>query len=222
MIPAANESPLTPLRFLQRSAEVYSDSVAIVYGRRRYTYAEFADIAQRFAQALTARIEPGDRVAFLSPNLPEMLIAHFAVPLAGGILVALNSRLAKAEIDYILEHSGARLLFVDTELLGTLGDPLADAPALTGVIEIVDAEFGPGADGVGVGVGVQSFESFLAEAAPDAPVLPWTVADEREVITIGHRTTGKPRCRGRPPRRLPELFEVFYNYYQRLGVLRGR
>ena len=77
MISSANDSPLTPLRFLQRSAEVYPAKDAIVYGARRYTYAEFADVAQRFARALKARIEPGDRVVFLAPNLPEMLIAHF-------------------------------------------------------------------------------------------------------------------------------------------------
>ena len=136
--PAANDSPLTPLRFLQRSAEVYPAKEAIVYGARRYTYAEFADTAQRFARALKARIEPGDRVVFLTPNVPEMLIAHFAVPLAGGVLVALNSRLAKAEIDYILNHSEARLLFVDEELMATVGNAFESAPALTGVIEIAD------------------------------------------------------------------------------------
>ena len=189
----ANDSPLTPLRFLQRSAEVYPTKPAIVYGARRYSYAEFADAAQRLAQALRARIEPGDRVVFLAPNVPEMLIAHFAVPLAGGVLVALNSRLAKAEIDYILNHSEAKLLFVDAELVATVGNSLAVAPALAGVIEIADAEFGLAASGLDVGQ--QSYASFLAEADPAAAPLPWTVADERTVISINYTsgTTGKPK-----------------------------
>ena len=91
----ANFQPLTPLRFLERSAAVFPDKLAIVCGERRYTYREFADEATRVAQALQASgIEPGDRVAYLCPNVAEMLIAHFAVPLSGGVLVALNVRLS--------------------------------------------------------------------------------------------------------------------------------
>ena len=62
-------------------------------------------------------VEPGDRVAYLMPNLPEMLIAHFAVPLAGGILVAINTRLTAEEVSYILRHSGAKILVTDAALL---------------------------------------------------------------------------------------------------------
>ena len=108
-----NRSELTPLRFLERSAAVFPDRLAIVYGARRSTYAEFADEVQRLAGVIRARINSGDRVAFLAPNVPELLIAHFAVPLAGGVLVAINSRLAKPEVAYILNHSEARLFFAD-------------------------------------------------------------------------------------------------------------
>ncbi len=65
---------------------------------------------------LASGIGPGDRVAYLMPNLPEMLIAHFAVPLIGAMLVAINTRLSGSEIAYILEHSGASILVVDSEL----------------------------------------------------------------------------------------------------------
>ena len=79
-----NDSPLTPLRFLKRSAEVFPSKVAIVYGARRYTYLQFAAVTETLARAIRSRIAPGDRVAFLSPNTPEMLVAQFAVPLAVG------------------------------------------------------------------------------------------------------------------------------------------
>ena len=192
MISTANDSPLTPLRFLQRAAEVYPAKQAVVYGERRYSYADFADTAQRFARALRGRIEPGDRVVVLAPNVPEMLIAHFAVPLAGGVLVALNSRLAKAEIDYILNHSQARMLFVDAELVATVGDSFAASPHLRGVVEIADPEFGLATGGIDVGQ--ESFASFLADGAQGDP-LPWSVADERTVISINYTsgTTGKPK-----------------------------
>ena len=75
---------LTPLAFLRRSAEVYPDKTAIVYGDRRHTYREFAAEATRVAHALRGSgIDPGDRVAYLLPNIPEMLVAHFAVPPPG-------------------------------------------------------------------------------------------------------------------------------------------
>lgn len=194
-----NDSPLTPMRFLQRSAEVFPNKNAIVYGARTYTYAEYSAMAQRMARAIRARIEPGDRVIFLAPNIPEMLIAHFAVPLAGGVLVALNSRLAKPEIDYVIAHSEASLLFLDAELVATVGSAYDASPALRHVVEIGDPEFGLAESGLSFGQ--QSLESFLAEADRIVPgsfddrPLRWEVEDEREVIAINYTsgTTGKPK-----------------------------
>jgi fatty-acyl-CoA synthase len=98
----ANFQALTPLRFLERSAAVFPEKLAIVCGGRRFTYREFAEEATRIARALQASgIQPGDRLAYLCPNLAELLIAHFAVPLAGGVLVALNVRLSPDEVGYI-------------------------------------------------------------------------------------------------------------------------
>jgi len=94
---SAGYTPLTPLAFLERAAGVFGAKTAVVHGTRRSTYAELAANATRTARALRASgIRPGDRVAYLLPNIPEMLVGHFAVPLAGAVLVAVNTRLAPA------------------------------------------------------------------------------------------------------------------------------
>src|SRR5690348_1264724 len=102
---------LTPLSFLQRSVAVFPDKTAVVHGERRYTYREFAARVYRLASHLRAcGLQKHDRVAFLCPNTPALLEAHYAVPAAGGILVAVNTRLNAQEVAYILKHSGARFL----------------------------------------------------------------------------------------------------------------
>src|SRR6266581_6885548 len=115
---------LTPVSFLERSALVFPDKTAIVHENRKYTYREFAERVYRLASALrNAGMQKHDRVAFLCPNTPAMLEAHFGVPAAGGILVAINTRLNTQEIDFILKHSGAKFLFVDDELYSLI-EPL--------------------------------------------------------------------------------------------------
>src|ERR1700761_7267541 len=113
---SANRTELSPLSFLQRSALVYPNRVAVVHGDRRYTYSEFRNRVNRLASALRqAGLQKGDRVAFICPNIPPLLEAHFGVPAAGGVLVALNYRLTATDIAGLLEHSGARFVFVDRE-----------------------------------------------------------------------------------------------------------
>src|SRR5215212_8257397 len=108
---------LTPLSFLRRSAYLFPEKTAVIYGDRRYTYNEFEERVNRLASRLReADLLKGDRVAFLCPNSPPMLEAHFAVPAAGNVLVSVNTRLAKDEIKYIVEHSNSKMVFVDTEL----------------------------------------------------------------------------------------------------------
>lgn len=187
----ANQSALSPLRFLERSASVFPDRTAIVHGDRRYTYREFGDEVQRLAQVLKARIAPGDRVAYLCPNTPEMLMAHFAVPLAGGILIALNSRLAGPELEYILDHSGATILFVDSELLGSASTARAKVPGVREIVEIPDSTVT--VEPV-TGVATITYAELLASDVDRTP-LPWTVADELTPIAINYTsgTTGKPK-----------------------------
>ncbi|NMI00382.1 acyl--CoA ligase family protein [Pseudonocardia acidicola] len=182
-------TPLTPLAFLRRSAEVYPDKQAIVYGDRRSSYAEFAAEATRVAHALRGSgIEPGDRVAYLLPNVPEMLVAHFAVPLAGAVLVAINTRLSTEEIRYILDHSGAKLLVVDAALYPQVAPVAADLKTVEEIITVID----PAAPGDGTGSGV-TYDDLLARGADDP--LPWAVEDENATIAINYTsgTTGKPK-----------------------------
>ena len=185
---AANFQPLTPLRFLERSAAVFPDKLAIVCGDRRFTYREFADEATRIARALQASgIQPGDRVAYLCPNLAELLIAHFAVPLAGGVLVAMNVRLSADEVGYISRHSGAKLLIVAEELLPSVPDG-GSLGRVGEVIVISDAS--AGSDGARP---LRDYGEFRLRGSGDP--LPWTVDDELATISINYTsgTTGDPK-----------------------------
>jgi len=182
-------TPLTPLAFLERSAQIYPEKTAIAYGNRRISYSEFAAAATRLAQALRASgVKPGDRVAYLLPNIPEMLIAHFGVPLAGGVLVAMNIRLAAAEIRHICAHSGAKVLVVDSALHPTI------APVVGKLnVEIVTAT-DPAARAVAdPSIGGLSYQDLLARGGDDP--LPWRIKDERATISINYTsgTTGRPK-----------------------------
>ncbi len=171
---------LTPVSFLRRSASIYPDKTAVVHGERRYTYRQFEERINRLASRLRSDgLQKHDRVAFLCPNIPAMLEAHFAVPAAGGILVAINTRLNGAEIGYILEHCGARWLFAGTECAPLLVS--LDAPGITRV-SIADT----GAPG-------DPYEEFLAGGEPE-PVESW-LEDEEETISINYSsgTTGRPK-----------------------------
>jgi fatty-acyl-CoA synthase len=159
---------LTPVDHLVRAAVVHGSRIAVVDGDLRLTYAELLDECGRQAGALAALgIVPGDRVAVLAPNTSMLLEAHYSIPMAGGVLVALNTRLAPHELAAIVEHSGAELVIVDEELL-----PKA---------EEIRARVLPG-------------EEFLRSAA-ESEYLHRPVADERSLVTMNYTsgTTGRPK-----------------------------
>src|ERR671933_2551380 len=107
---------LTPVSFLRRSAYMFPDKTAVVHAHRRYTYRQVEERVDRLASRLKDEgFQKGDRIAFLCPNIPPMLEAHFAVPAAGLVLVAINYRLSAGEVEYIVEHSKSRMVFVDHE-----------------------------------------------------------------------------------------------------------
>src|SRR6202167_2733062 len=110
--------PLTPVRFLRYSEQQFPGKTAVVCQEQRFTYAEFADRVSRLAGALrTGGVKLGDRVAFLSLNCHRLLEAYYGVLEAGGILLPLNIRLAPDELAFILNDSGATILFVEKQFL---------------------------------------------------------------------------------------------------------
>jgi fatty-acyl-CoA synthase len=185
---------LSPLSFLERSARVWPDKVAVVYGARRLTYRELAAEAQRVARALRASgVGPGDRVAYLMPNLPEMLIAHYAVPLAGAVLVAVNTRLTAEEVAYILGHSGAKIVVADAALLSTAVAAVKDVEAVTELVVAEDTEIAPADLDWSGEPRLVSYSEFLARGTGEP--LSWSVSDELAPIAVNYTsgTTGRPR-----------------------------
>nr|MBA3790990.1 AMP-binding protein [Rubrobacter sp.] len=171
-------SELTPLSFLRRSAYMFPDKPAAVYGERRYSYRDLEERVNRLSSRLRdTGLQKGDRVAFLCPNTPPMLEAHFAVPAAGLVLVAINTRLGKDEVSYIVEHSGATMVFVDAELEKLLAD-------VDGVETIRIDDTGETGD---------PYEDYLSEGSPEH--VPDVVEDEEETISINYTsgTTGRPK-----------------------------
>ena len=170
---------LTPVSFLRRSAYMFPEKTAVIHGERRYTYGELEERVNRLASRLKEKgFEKGDRVAFLCPNIPPLLEAHFAVPSAGLVLVAVNTRLGKDEVSYIIEHSKARMVFVDAELEGLLEG------VDEGVERVrIDDTGEPG----------DPYEDYLAEGSTE-PVES-VLEDEEETISVNYTsgTTGRPK-----------------------------
>jgi fatty-acyl-CoA synthase len=178
--PRVFRSELTPVDLLRRSAAVFPERTAVVHGERRTSYRELEERVNRLASALRdAGVGHHDRVAVLSPNAPALLEAHFGVPAAGGVLVAINTRLSTDEVGYILGHSGARVLLVDAEL-----EPTVAPLDLTG-LRVVRIEDSGEAD--------DPYEALLAAGSPERPER-WLV-DEEEPISINYTsgTTGRPK-----------------------------
>ena len=109
--------PLTPIRFLYRAVDIFGSSIGIVSGERQFTYAEFGRRCEQLASALTkAGVKQGDRVAFLSFNNHQLVEGYYGVPMAGAMVMPLNVRLAPNELADIIRHSGASILFYETDL----------------------------------------------------------------------------------------------------------
>ena len=186
---AANYVPLSPLSFLGRTASVYPNRLAVVHGRARYTWAETSRRCHRLASALAKRgIGKGDTVAVLAPNVPALFEAHFAVPMLGAVLNALNYRLDAATIGFILEHGDAKILITDREFSATASAALEQLGRAIPVIDIDD----PAAAG-GELIGEMDYEAFLATGDVEHA---WSLPeDEWQAISLNYTsgTTGNPK-----------------------------
>ena len=188
---AANHVPLSPVSFLARAAAVHPGRLAVVHGAHRTTWRQTAERCRRLASALSRQgVGRGDVVAVMAPNTPPMLEAHFAVPMLGAVLNALNVRLDADTIAFILGHGGARVLLTDREF----------APTIAAALELLPAEARPFVVDIddplassGESLGEVEYEAFLGGGDPDFPIaLP---QDEWDAIALSYTsgTTGRPK-----------------------------
>ena len=186
----ANYAPLTPLSFIERSAYVYPDRLAVVHGKQRYTWKQTYERCRRLASALARRgIGKGDTVAVMLPNIPAMYEAHFGVPMCGAVLNTLNTRLDAEAIAFMLKHGEAKVLITDREFSGTIEKALAATTPKPYVIDVDDPEY----FGDGKRLGDIEYESFLKSGEPDF-AWQWP-ADEWDAISLNYTsgTTGDPK-----------------------------
>jgi fatty-acyl-CoA synthase len=187
---AANYVPLSPLSYLERSAMVYPDRLAVIYGELRQTWAQTYQRCRRLASALAARgIGRGDTVAVMLPNVPAMFEAHFGVPMTGAVLNTLNTRLDAEAIAFMLQHGDAKVLLTDREFAGVIEKALAMLGTRRPLVIEVDDDSAP----AGTRLGQLSYEALLAEGNPQHPLrLP---DDEWDAIALNYTsgTTGNPK-----------------------------
>jgi fatty-acyl-CoA synthase len=185
----ANHVDLSPLAYLDRAARAFGERTAFIDGSRRWTYRQLRERVHRQATALQGiGIRGGDRVAVLAPNSPMLLEAHFGVPLAGAVLVPINTRLAPAEIGYILRHAGARALLLDAELEASVAPVLADCPDLQHVI------VAGGPDRQRHGRSELDYDAFLGGGAEQAAPPSLARGEDTPIcILYTSGTTGQPK-----------------------------
>jgi 3-(methylthio)propionyl---CoA ligase len=186
----ANFVPLSPLSFLRRTAAVYPNMTSAVHESRVFTWAQTYQRCRRFASFLTRRdIGRGDTVAAMLPNIPAMNEAHFAVPMAGAVLNALNIRLDANSIAFQLDHGGAKVILVDPEFASVIAEALTlMSGARPFVIDVDDPAFQGGGR-----IGEIEYEDAVASGDPDFAACP--PLDEWDAIALGYTsgTTGNPK-----------------------------
>ena len=180
-----NKSILSPVEFLTRSVMVYPSKTAVIYGAQRYTYQQFSDRIYMLASALKKiGVGKDDKVAFICPNIPPMLEAHYAVPIIGAALVSINIRLSAGEISYIIDHSDAKVVVVDSEFAPLVEpDKLPKVEKYITVCDVSDT----------ITLEDSEYEAFLATGAPE----PFSadIDSEDQLLSINYTsgTTGRPK-----------------------------
>ena len=185
----ANSLPLTPITFLQRTADVHPDRTAIIHGDDKYSYAEYLANVRRLASALINRgVKTGDTVSVIAANIPAFLDAHYGVPLTGAVLNAINIRLDAEAIAFILDHSECDVLLTDTAFAPVVKKALAICSRQPLVIDIDD----PMSEG-GEHLGVIEYQALLAEGDPNFTGN--NITDEWQAMALNYTsgTTGNPK-----------------------------
>jgi fatty-acyl-CoA synthase len=186
----ANYQPLTPISFLERAASTFPERVAIVHGKRHTTYAQFYERSKRLASALVKQgVRKNDTVACMLANTPPMLEAHYGVPMTGGVINTLNTRLDAAALAFILDHGEAKVVITDREHAPVMKEVLKLAKVKPFVIDYDDPQFPQ----TGEKLGSIEYEDFIAAGDPDFVWHP--PHDEWDAIALNYTsgTTGNPK-----------------------------
>ena len=187
----ANFVPLTPLSFLDRIKDVYPDYEALIYQDRKYTWRQVYDRCTRFASALTKiGIGQGDVVSIMAANTPELFEAHYSVPMTGGVINTINTRLDTRTVAYILEHSDCKVFIVDRQFQKVASEALSQVDREIVVIDIDDRQAGLGD---APPIGKHEYENFLLTGDEEFEWL--KPKDEWQAISLSYTsgTTGNPK-----------------------------
>ena len=190
---SANFVPLSPLSFITRVKDIYPNYDSLVYGKRSYTWLETYNRCTKFASALAKKgITKGSTVSIIAANTPELFEAHYSIPMTGGVINTINTRLDAETIAYILDHSDAKLLITDTQFSPTMKKALKIYGKNIPIIDIHDdqAVF---KDGEGEQIGEMTYEEFLQTGDDNYN---WSLPeDEWQAISLSYTsgTTGKPK-----------------------------
>lgn len=188
----ANFVALSPLRYLERAAYIYPQQDAIIHGTRRISWKEKYQRCRQFADQLQKLgIQKNDTVSVLLPNIPAMIEAHFAVPMAGAVLNTLNTRLDAKTLAFMLEHAESKVLLVDPEFSELAQEALAQVPQDIYVIDVADTEYEFNEQAPRIGK--IEYESWLSQGNPE---FEWQLPqDEWDAISLNYTsgTTGNPK-----------------------------
>ncbi|EXB73226.1 AMP-binding enzyme family protein [Acinetobacter sp. 263903-1] len=187
----ANFVALSPLRYLERAAYIYPHQAAIIHGSRQISWRETYQRCRQFADQLQKLgIQKNDTVSALLPNVPAMIEAHFAVPMAGAVLNTLNTRLDAKTLAFMLEHAESKVLLVDPEFSTLAKEALGLVSQDIYVIDVDDAEY---ENCFNAPIGEIEYEDWLTEGNAD---FEWHLPqDEWDAISLNYTsgTTGNPK-----------------------------
>lgn len=185
----ANHQALTPIRFLQRSADVFPNRTAVIYKDRKYTWKEHSERCHKLARALiSSGVERGDTVAIMAPNVPAMVEAQFGVPMSGAVINCINIRLDPPGVAFILKHSETKIFLVDQQFASVAKAAIAETGMDIKVIDISDSDSGSTEL-----IGKIEYEHFLESGSDSAEIR--YPEDEWDAIALNYTsgTTGNPK-----------------------------